>query len=104
MNATNMNDYLATQANGLSAAQVASAGFQTDITTGKAVASSQGLPADPDDDTLWNTMDPETGRRFLIPFLPVSDPLYRQTYTELMRKRHRDPAQFSRTVLMRDGK
>lgn len=104
MDARNMSSYLSNQAQGLTHAQVAVAGFETSVVApSRPIIEEDDIP-DPDDETLWETLDPDTKRRFNIPFLSISDPLYRATYINLMRQRHRDLAKFNRMVLLRDGK
>lgn len=103
MNPNNLSAYLNGQVAGLTDEQVAQAQFATPVSGSDASApAGQTVTEDPSDDELWNTMDPETGARFIIPFLPISDPLYKSTYIQLMLTRHRDPGKFNRMVLMRD--
>lgn len=96
-----MQSYLEGQVAGLTDVQLGNTGLQVSNKTGVSTANGKTLPSDSE---LWNTLDPETDKRFIIPFVSPSDANYREVYIQLMLKRYLDQGAFNRMVLMRDSK
>ena len=57
-----------------------------------------GVANSADLETLWNTLNPETGMRFEIPMLKFMDNDYKLKYIEYMKMRQDDPEAFERVL------
>jgi len=51
-----------------------------------------------EDNKLFNTVNPQTGKRYEIPMLDKNDHKYRELYIEAMRLKKEDPDSFERMM------